>query len=60
MMINLEKQSSSHVERFPKTLFALSQCRIAKYNGFRDMLSWSQMHVDDQDEIGLAALQQRR
>jgi hypothetical protein len=54
-MTNLEKQSSSHVERFPKTLFALPQCRIAEDDGSGDMLSRSQMHVDDRDEITLTA-----
>jgi hypothetical protein len=60
VMMNLEKRSSTHVERFPKILFALSWCRFAKDNGFRDLPSRSQMHVDDQDEVALVVPQQRR
>jgi hypothetical protein len=36
---NLKKQESSRKDRFPKTLFALSRCRIAEDNGFEDLLS---------------------
>jgi hypothetical protein len=54
-MTNLEKLSSSHIERFPKILFTLSWCRITKDDGSRDLLSRSQMHIDDQDEVALAA-----
>jgi hypothetical protein len=49
-MTNLMKQSSSHIECFPKTLFVISRCRIAEDDGSRDLLSQSQMHVDDRDE----------
>jgi hypothetical protein len=44
-MMNLEKRLSSHVERFPKTLFALSWCRITEDDGSGDLLSQSQMHL---------------
>jgi hypothetical protein len=37
-------------ERFPKTLFALSRCRISKAKSSGDMLSRAQMHVGGQDE----------
>jgi hypothetical protein len=37
-------------ECFPKTLFALSRCRISKAKGFGDLLSRSQMHVGGRDE----------
>jgi hypothetical protein len=57
---NLKKRASSHKDRFPKTLFALSQCRITEDNGSGDQLSRSWMHVDKQDEVALAAQQQRR
>jgi hypothetical protein len=43
-----------------KILFTLSWCRIAEDDGFRDLLSRSYMHVDEQDEITLVAQQQRR
>jgi hypothetical protein len=36
--------------RFPKILFTLSRCRISKTTGFEDLLSRSQMDVDDRDE----------
>src|SRR5438105_4415377 len=38
-------------ERFPKTLFVLSRCRISKAIGFRDMLSQSQMHINARDGV---------
>jgi hypothetical protein len=60
MMMNLTKRASSHVERFPKILFALSRCRIAEDDGSRDLLSQSQVHAGDRDEVVLAAQQQRR
>jgi hypothetical protein len=41
MMTNLKKQSSSHVEHYPKTLFVLSQCRIAEDDTSGDPLSQS-------------------
>ena len=38
-------------ERFPKTLFTLSRCRISKARGFGDLLSLSQMHVGNGDGV---------
>jgi hypothetical protein len=38
------------VRTLPKTLFALSRCRISKAMGSGDLLSQSQMHVDGRDE----------
>jgi hypothetical protein len=55
VMMNLEKRSSSRVECFPKTLFAFFRCRIAKDDGFGDLLSQSQMYVDKRDEVDLVA-----
>jgi hypothetical protein len=60
LMKNLKKQVSSCEDRFPKTLFALSQCRIPKDYGSGDLLSWLQMHVDERDVVALAAQQRRR
>jgi hypothetical protein len=57
---NLTKRASSHEDRFPKTLFALSRCRIAEDYGSGDLLSRSQMHVDERDEVASAAQQQKR
>jgi hypothetical protein len=37
-------------EHFPKTLFALSRCRISKAKGSGDLLSRTQMHVGGRDE----------
>lgn len=59
-MTNLMKRASSREDRFPKTLFALSRCRIAEDDGSGDLLSRSQMHVDDRDEEVSAAQQRRR
>jgi hypothetical protein len=53
-MKNLKKRASSREDRFPKILFALSRCRIAKDDDFGDMLSRSQMHIDERDEVALA------
>jgi hypothetical protein len=47
-------------DRFSKTLSAISRCRITKDNGSEDLLSRSQMHVDERDEVALAAQQQKR
>jgi hypothetical protein len=52
---NLMKRASSLEDRFLKTLFALSRCMIAEDDGFRDLLSRSQMHVDERDEVASAA-----
>jgi hypothetical protein len=38
---NLKKQASSREDHFKKTLFTLSQCRIAEDDGSRDLLSRS-------------------
>jgi hypothetical protein len=57
---NLMKRASSREDRFPKTLFALSQCRITEDDGSGDLLSQSQMHVDERDEVASAAQQQKR
>jgi hypothetical protein len=54
------KRASSREDRFPKTLFALSQCRITEDDGSGDLLSQSQMHVDERDEVASAAQQQKR
>jgi hypothetical protein len=54
------KRVSSHEDRFPKTLFALSQCRITEDNGSGYLLSRSQMHVDEQDEVASMAQQQKQ
>jgi hypothetical protein len=55
VMMNLKKRSSSHIERFPKTLFTLSQYRIAEDDSFGDLLFRSQVHTDERDEVDLAA-----
>jgi hypothetical protein len=54
------KRGSNREDRFQKTLFALSRCRIAEDDGSRDLLSQSQMHVDEQDELASTAQQQKR
>jgi hypothetical protein len=38
-MKNLKKGASSHEDRFSKTIFTLSWCRIAEDNGSGDLLS---------------------
>jgi hypothetical protein len=35
----LEEASESHEDRFSKTLFTLSQCKIVEVNSFEDLLS---------------------
>jgi hypothetical protein len=60
MVENLMKRASSREDRFPKTLFALSRCRITEDDGSGDLLSRSQMHVDERDEVASAAQQQKR
>jgi hypothetical protein len=37
----IEQSRRSHVERFSKTLFVLSRCRIAEDDGSGDLLSQS-------------------
>jgi hypothetical protein len=59
MVKNLMKRASSHEDRFPKTLFALSQCRIAEDDGSRDLLSRSQMHIDEWDKVASMVQQQK-
>jgi hypothetical protein len=54
---NMMKRARSHEDHFPKILFALSQCRIAEDDGSGDLLSRSQMHVNEQDEVASAAQQ---
>jgi hypothetical protein len=54
-MKNLKKRASSREVCFSKTLFALSRCRIAEDDGSGDLLSQSQMHIDERDEVALAA-----
>jgi hypothetical protein len=60
MVKNFTKQASSHKDRFSKTVFILSRCRIAEDDGFRDLLSRSQMHVNERDKEVLAAQQRMR
>jgi hypothetical protein len=60
VMKNLKKRASSHEYRFPKTLFTLSRCWIAEDDGSGDLLSRSHMHIDERDDVALAAQQQRR
>jgi hypothetical protein len=60
VMKNLKKRASSREDRFPKTLFALFRCRITEDDGFEDLLSRSRMHVDERNELALAAQQWRR
>jgi hypothetical protein len=60
MVKNLTKRASSHEDRFSKTLFALSRCRIAEDDGSGDLFSRSQIHVDEWDEVASATQQQKR
>jgi hypothetical protein len=60
MVKNLMKGASSHKDHFPKILFTLSQCRIAEDDSFRDLLSRSQMHVHEWDEVPSVTQQQKR
>jgi hypothetical protein len=50
-MKNLKKRVSSYEDRFPKIVLVLSQCRIAENDDSRDLLSSSQMHVNEWDEV---------
>ena len=45
---------SSRAGRFPKTLFALSRCRIPKAKGSGDLLSHLLVHADKRDGLGYA------
>jgi hypothetical protein len=60
MVKNLMKRASSHKDRFPKTLFALSRCMIAEDNGSGDLLSRSQMHINERDKVASTAQKQKR
>jgi hypothetical protein len=51
----LDEANEQSRRSFPKTLFALSRCRITEDDGSRDLLSRSQMHIDERDEVALAA-----
>jgi hypothetical protein len=55
MMLNLEKSSSSRVALFPKNLFTLCWYRITEDYGFGDLLFWSKVHDDEQNEVVLVA-----
>jgi hypothetical protein len=59
-MKNLKNWVSYHEDYFSKTLFTLSRCRIAENDNFGDLLSWSQIHVDERDEVVLAVQQRKR
>jgi hypothetical protein len=59
-MKKLKKRASSHEDHFPKTVFTLPQCRIAKDDSYGDLLSWLQMRINEQDEVALVAHEQRR
>jgi hypothetical protein len=59
MMKNLTKPASSREDRFSKTLFVLSWCRIVDDDDSGDLLSRSQMHIDERDEVVSAAQQQK-
>jgi hypothetical protein len=54
---NLTKRAGSREDRFSKTLFGLSRCRITENDGSGDLLSQSQIHIDEQDEVVLPAQQ---
>jgi hypothetical protein len=60
MLEQHRRSSSSREDRFSKTLFTLSRCRIVEDNSSGDLLSRSQMHVDELDEVALAAQQPMR
>jgi hypothetical protein len=49
------EEVSSREDRFSKIIFTLSRCRIIEDDSFRDLLSGSQMHVDEWDKVVLAA-----
>jgi hypothetical protein len=57
---NLMKWASGRKVCFPKTLFTLYWCRIAKDDSFGDLLSQSQMHINERDEDDLVAQQRMR
>jgi hypothetical protein len=43
------------MKSLPKTLFIISRGMITKDDGSEDLLSQSQVHVGDRDEVNLAA-----
>ena len=47
-------------ERFPKTLFALSWCRISKARGFGDLLSRLPVHAGARDGVDYEGSSTRR
>jgi hypothetical protein len=56
MIKNLTKRSSCH-RTLTKNLIRPLLCRIGEGNSSRDLLSWSQVHIDDRDEADLVAQQ---
>jgi hypothetical protein len=57
---NLKKWANSHEDHFPKTLFALSRCKIIENDGSGDLLSQLWMHINEWDEVALVAQQRRK
>jgi hypothetical protein len=55
----LTKRVSSRKNHFPKTLFTLSRCRITEDDSSRDLLSRSQMHIDERDKVASVVQQQK-
>jgi hypothetical protein len=56
----LDEASEQSRRSLPKTLFAISRCKIAEDNGSGDLLSRSQMHIDEQSEVASVVQQQMR
>jgi hypothetical protein len=55
-----EEASEQSQRSLLKNLFTLFRCKIDEDDNSEDLLSRSQMHVDEYDEVALAAQQQRR
>jgi hypothetical protein len=55
----LEEASEQLWRSLPKTLFALSQCRITEDDSSRSLLSRSHMHVDERDKVASTTQQQK-
>jgi hypothetical protein len=55
VMKNLKKRASNCEDYFLKTLFVLSRCRITEDNGSGELLSRSQLHIDEWDKVALVA-----
>jgi hypothetical protein len=53
VMKNLKKRASSYEDRFPKSLFALSCCKIVEDDSSGDLLFRSRMLVGERDEVAL-------